>query len=66
MFDRRDVNGIISCSQNVMGVSMQVIGRAKNSDAPKQPPIDPNVTEAYNMLLKKVTIDIGEVCKKTN
>jgi hypothetical protein len=66
MFDSRDINGVISCSQNLMGASMQVVGRVKNSDAPKLPPIDPSVTEAYNMLLKKVSINIGEVCKKMN
>ncbi|MEQ1722373.1 MAG: hypothetical protein ABL930_04300 [Pseudobdellovibrio sp.] len=66
MFDSRDINGVISCSQNVMGVSMQIVGRAKKSDAPKQSPIDPSVTETHNMLLKKVTIDLGDLCKKIN
>ncbi|MBY0554276.1 hypothetical protein K2P97_07085 [bacterium] len=67
MFDSRDISGLInSCSENIMGVSMQVIGRARKSDNPKQMPLDPSVTETHNMLLKKVTIDLGEACKKIN
>lgn len=66
MFNSRDVAGINLCSESVMGVSMQVIGRARKSSNPKQSPLDPSITETHNMLLKKVTIDIDEACKKIN
>jgi hypothetical protein len=66
LFDSRDVNGVISCTQNVMAASMQVIGRAKKSADPTQPPLDSSVTETHNMLLKKVSADLVEACKKIN
>lgn len=66
MFDSRDLTGVNSCSENIMAASMQVVGRARKADNTKQMPLDPSVTETHNMLLKKVTIDLGEACKKIN
>jgi hypothetical protein len=52
------------CSENVMAVSMQVVGRAENSRDSSVRPIDASMMETHNMLLKKVTFDPSLGCQK--
>lgn len=63
MFDMRDLTGKMTCTENVIAVSMQVIGRAKKAGEPNLGPLDPTITETQNMLLKKVTVNVDELCK---
>ena len=54
-----------ACSQDVMAVSVQVLGRAgASNEAEAAAPLDPNLTETQNLVLKKVTIDVEEFCQK--
>jgi len=66
MFDPRDVAGINACSQNIMAASMQVIERASKSSDKNVAPLDPDITETHNMMLKKATVDPGSSCKMMN
>lgn len=66
MFDSRDVIGMNSCADNVMGVSIQVIGQAKKSNYGSIVPIDPNISQTRNVVLKKVTLDVNNACKIIN
>lgn len=63
MFDPRDVAGVSMCGQNIMAASMQVIDRARNSANSKVAPLDPDVTETHNMMLKKSSLDPVSSCK---
>lgn len=64
MFDLRDVTDNLSprCNRRIMGASLQVIGHARNSPE-KGTPLDPDVTEIENMVLRKVTVDLNTACK---
>lgn len=64
LFDSRDVVGFNDCNQNIMGASMQIIGRARNPRDRKPLPMDPGITEMQSMMLKKVTIDVIDACKR--
>ena len=64
MFDSRDLMGQNSCSTDIMALSIQVIARVKKSNDPVTGPLDPSVTEMRNMVLKKVTINVDEACKR--
>ncbi len=66
MFDGRDIIGFRECGQNIVGASLQVIARSKNSKITNPQPLDPAVTETQNMLLKKVTFDVIAACEKIN
>ncbi len=65
MFDLRDVADNLAprCNRRIMAASMQVIGHARRSPE-KGSPIDPDVTEIDNMVLRKVVVDINTACKK--
>lgn len=63
MFDMRDLTGKNMCTENIMAVSMQVVGRAKKANDNKLGPLDPSITGTHNMVLKKVTADVDELCK---
>jgi hypothetical protein len=63
MFDSRDIAGVDLCSQSVMAASMQVIERAQKSADGNAAPLDPDVMETHNMLLKKATVDPVNACK---
>lgn len=64
MFDSRDLVGQNSCSTNVMALSIQVIARMRKSFDPVTGPLDPAITEMRSMVLKKVTINVDETCKR--
>ena len=65
MFDARDLSDKIDiCGYKIMAASMQVIGRAGRSSENGSMPLDPNITETHNMLLKKVPVDPATACKK--
>ncbi len=64
MFDSRDLIGQNSCSANIMALSIQVIARVQKSFDPVMGPLDPTITEMRNMVLKKVTINVNEACKR--
>lgn len=66
MFDSRDIIGFNSCSTNIVALSIQVIARVKKANEPIAGPLDPSVTELRNMVLKKVTIDVDNTCKRVN
>ncbi len=63
MFDSRDLVGLNSCSSDIMALSIQVIARVKKSNEPIRN-IDPGVTELRNLILKKVTLNVDEACKR--
>lgn len=68
MFDSRDVF-LNDCSSNIMGLSIQVIARARKAGVPAPDvaaPLDPSVTEIRNLVLKKVAAGADKVCKKIN
>ena len=55
LFDARDLDSDgFQCTDKVLAVSMQIVGRADNVRSNAQP-IDPGLTETHNMLLKKLT-----------
>lgn len=63
LFNFADViSSATSCRRNFMAASMQVIGRAPGQDETE--PLDPDITEVQNMMLKKVTVDPTRDCKK--
>ncbi len=64
MFDSRDLIGQNSCSTDIMALSIQVIARVRKTFDPVAGPLDPSVTEMRNMVLKKVTINVDEACKR--
>lgn len=65
MFDARDLSDKVdTCGSKVMAASMQVIGRVGRSHENDSMPLDPNITETHNMLLKKVPVDPDTACKK--
>jgi hypothetical protein len=65
MFNASDLSDKVdSCSSKVMAASMQVIGRVVRSNEIDTLPLDPNITETHNMLLKKVPADPDTACKK--
>lgn len=66
MFDGRDVFGLNSCSNAIMGLSIQVISRVNKKNSTTSGPLDPSVTEIRNMVLKKVSIDVDNACKVKN
>lgn len=66
MFDSRDVAGFADCNQNIMGVSMKLIGRSKRSRMPGPMPLDPGFTEMKSMVLKKVSVDVIDACNKVH
>lgn len=65
LFDLRDIANNLprQCNRRIMGASMQVIGHARSSPE-KGTPLDPNVTEINNMVLRKVDVDLSTACKK--
>ena len=66
MFDTRDIDGADMCGQNIIAASMQVIERTKKSSPGTTVPLDPDLTETHNMLLKKATVDPANSCKMLN
>ena len=62
MFDTRDVVGLDISGQSIMAASMQVIERAQKSDGAAAP-LDPDIMETHNMMLKKATVDPVNSCK---
>lgn len=64
MFDIRDVAWFYNCEQNVMGISMQLIGRVRRPRSQVPPIISPNDNEAHNIMLKKVSQDTIDSCKE--
>lgn len=65
MFDMKDVTDNItpSCRKRVLGASFQVIGRSPRSSE-RSTPLDPDVMEIQNMMLKKLSTDPSVDCKK--
>ena len=63
MFDSRDLIGQNTCSSSVMAASIQVIARVGKANRVSAP-LDPAVTAVRNMVLKKVTINVDEACKR--
>lgn len=63
MFDTRDIAGADLCGQSIMAASMQVIERAQKSADGAVAPLDPDVMETHNMMLKKATVDPVNSCK---
>lgn len=49
-----------SCGKNIMAISMQII--ATDTGEPVQS-VDSDMTEAHNMMLKKVTVNPNTMCK---
>ena len=63
MFDSRDIDGNFLCGQDIMAASMQVIDLATKSADGNSMPLDPNITETHNLMLKKSTVDPVNACK---
>ena len=63
MFDSRDIAGADLCGQTIMAASMQVIERAQRSADGAAAPLDPDMMETHNMMLKKATVDPVNSCK---
>jgi hypothetical protein len=64
LFDARDISDKVdTCDWKIMAVSMQVIGRSWRGENSGQP-LDPNLKETHNMVLKKVPVDPVTACKK--
>jgi hypothetical protein len=66
MFDSQSL-GMQSCTKDtVVAMTMQVVGYVVKSTAPTPAPLDPQITEIYKMLLKKVTADPTIDCNLLN
>lgn len=65
-FNSSDITGLDGCPQNIVGVTAQVIGHVKKSNDKNLDPIDPSITEPRNMVLKKTSANVDELCKKIN
>lgn len=59
LFNAEDVNADnLTCGKSIMGFSMQIIGHQDRS------PVKPELTQAMNAMLKKVTVDLPNLCKR--
>lgn len=58
LFNTEDVNADnLTCGKSIMAISMQIIGHQDRS------PINPELTQTMNTMLKKVTLDLPALCK---
>ena len=63
LFDHNDMSSpLMACSRDVMAVSVLVLGRTEN--LAEAVPLDQSLSEAQNLVLKKVTIDVDDFCQK--
>lgn len=65
LFDARDLQTslALACKQNVVAVSVQVLGHSELSSR-SGAPLDIGIKETQNLVLKKVASDPDSVCKK--
>lgn len=62
MFDTKDLSesSLLSCGDEVLAASMQVIGQKNKISTP----IDVSTYEVENMVLKKISTSLDSICKK--